>query len=116
MLTSAVVLGIMLGLVLGKPIGIWVASYLAVKGRLVDRPASVPWTDLLGMGATAGIGFTVALFVAELAFKAHPDLLREAKVGILAASVLAGLLGQLLLRLDRPSPEEAEMVDAEPSG
>ena len=68
-------------------------------GRLAD---DVGWGDLTGMGMTAGIGFTVALFIAELAFPPGP-LLDEAKTAILAASLVAGIAGYVILRL-APSP------------
>ena len=101
--TSAVSIGIIVGLVVGKPAGIWLASKLAVRTRVAELPDDVGWGDLLGMGAVAGIGFTVALFIAELAFADAPALLAEAKVGILIASAVAGAVGYFLLRV-APSP------------
>jgi len=101
-LASTVVLAIVVGLVLGKPLGVFAASRIAVRSRLGALPEGVGWGHLLGMGATAGIGFTVALFIAQLAFPDDPGLLAEAKVAILAASVLAGVAGYVILRLARP--------------
>jgi NhaA family Na+:H+ antiporter len=109
-LTGGVGVGILLGLVLGKPVGILAASGLATRVRLADRPSTVGWVDLTGMGATAGIGFTVALFIAELAFPSRPELLAEAKVAILLASASALVAGQILLRLGRP-PQGSSLAE-----
>ncbi len=93
-----VALGAFLGLVVGKPLGILAFSYLAVRAGLAQLPSGVGWSAILGVGMVAGIGFTMALFIAGLAF--GPTLLDEAKVGVLLASVAAALLGTgLLLRL-----------------
>jgi NhaA family Na+:H+ antiporter len=84
-------------------------SLLAVRsglGRLAD---DVSWGDLGGMGVTAGIGFTVALFIAELAFGPGPRL-DEAKTAILAASVVAAVLGYVIMRV-APSPGAPTAVD-----
>lgn len=107
-LSSAVVLGIVLGLVIGKPLGIWLATFATVRLRVAPMPAGVGWGDTLGLGATAGIGFTVALFIAELAFPQDPALLAEAKVGILVASLVAGVAGNLLLRASRSPADPVE--------
>ena len=100
--TGAVGIGIFLGLVLGKPIGVALGSLVATRSGLGRLPHDVGWGDLAGMGVTAGIGFTVALFVAELAFPDGPRL-DEAKIAILVASLVAGIVGYLVLRL-APSP------------
>jgi NhaA family Na+:H+ antiporter len=100
-LTSRLGLAIIVGLVIGKPLGVTLAGVLAVAGRVGELPSGVDRRDLVGMGAVAGIGFTVALFVAELAFAAHPELLEEAKVAILLGSALALMLGQVVLRTGR---------------
>lgn len=98
-LTGAVGLGIVIGLVLGKPIGVIAASAVSVRARLGDLPADVGWIDLSAMGATAGVGFTVSLFMAELAFPEGSDLLARAKVAILIGSLLAGLVAWSILRV-----------------
>jgi NhaA family Na+:H+ antiporter len=100
--SAPVAIGIFVGLVVGKPLG--VASAASVRTRLASRPDDVGWADLIGMGATAGIGFTVALFIAELAFETEPALLDQAKVAILAASAVALAFGQAILRLGRSEP------------
>jgi NhaA family Na+:H+ antiporter len=96
-LTSPVALGIVLGLVIGKPVGITLASWLAVKTRVADLPGPSRWASLHGVAWLGGIGFTMSLFIAGLAFEGSP-LLEAAKLGILVASLIAGLVGWLLLR------------------
>lgn len=85
-------LGIIAGLVVGKVIGIIGLSYVMVKSGLGDKPAGATWNSIFGVGLFAGIGFTMSLFIAELAID-DEQLLGIAKVGILTASVLAALLG-----------------------
>jgi NhaA family Na+:H+ antiporter len=101
--TGTLGLAIVVGLVVGKPVGITLFARLAAASRVGDLPADLSWRHVLGMGATAGIGFTVALFIAELAFAEQPDLLEEAKVAILVGSVAAAVIGQLVLRSTRTS-------------
>lgn len=96
-LDGNVFLGVLLGLVLGKLVGVVGFTALAVKLGIGVLPQRTTWSHVTAIGATAGIGFTVALFVAGLSFD-DPDLLRSAKLGILAASTLAGILGYALLR------------------
>ena len=95
--TSRVTLGVILGLVVGKVVGIIGASKLAVAAGLGRLAPGSGWRQMLGVSAVAGIGFTVSLFITDLAF-AEERLAEEAKIGILAASVLAALLGLVLLR------------------
>jgi NhaA family Na+:H+ antiporter len=91
---DAVTLGVALGLFVGKQIGIFTATALAVKLRIAPLPG--PWWQLYGVSVLAGIGFTVSLFIAEMAG------LPEAKLGILAGSLVSGIVGYLLLRTHRP--------------
>jgi NhaA family Na+:H+ antiporter len=95
---SPITLGVLLGLVVGKPIGITLFAWGAVRSGLAALPGGVGWRALAGVACLGGIGFTMALFVAGLAFPAAPALLAEAKVGVLAASVVAGVVGALALR------------------
>jgi NhaA family Na+:H+ antiporter len=95
--TSPVTLGVVLGLSLGKPIGIAGGAWLACRTRLATRDPDLGWRLLIGAAALGGIGFTVSLFITDLAFGAT-DLADEAKVGVLGASVLASCLGAALLR------------------
>jgi NhaA family Na+:H+ antiporter len=101
---TAVAVGVGLGLVVGKLVGVAGASWLAVRLGIGRLPAGVTPRQVLGVAAIAGIGFTVSLFVAGLAFPAAPELEDAAKIGILGASVLAALLGAAIL-LSRPGPD-----------
>ncbi len=92
---GAVAVGIFLGLLIGKPVGILLFSFLAVRLGLARLPEGVGWQAIAGVGLVAGIGFTMALFIAGLAF--GPVQLDEAKLAILSASVTAALLGVAVL-------------------
>jgi NhaA family Na+:H+ antiporter len=96
-----------LGLLLGKPIGIVLFSWLAVKGGVARLPTGVNWTTLLGGGCLAGIGFTMSLFVAGLAFAGSEEHLSAAKIGILGGSVCSAALGAALLLARRPKAERS---------
>jgi NhaA family Na+:H+ antiporter len=91
---------VVLGLVVGKVLGIMLASAIAVWTGVGRLPAGCGWRHMVGMSAVAGIGFTVSLFIAELAFEG-PELGAEAKVGIFAGSLLAGVIGYVVLRSGR---------------
>lgn len=101
--------GVVLGLVVGKPVGVLAASAVAVRLRLAARPKGASWRGVAVVGLAAGIGFTMAIFVAGLAFPGSP-LLGAAKLGVLAASTLAAgltvLAGRFLLP-HHPAPEKA---------
>ena len=90
--SSPVTLGVAMGLVVGKPIGVLLAAWLAVRVGLAQFPRGVNLHHMVGVGLLAGIGFTVSLFVTGLAFE-NPELIDEGKVGILAASTFAGIVG-----------------------
>lgn len=111
---SRVTLGVVLGLVIGKVVGISGAAAIAVATRVARLPAGVRMIHIVGASAVAGIGFTVSLFIAELAFD-DGSLIAEAKVGILAASILAGLLGWFVFRLS-PSVDEETLADVDEQG
>jgi NhaA family Na+:H+ antiporter len=87
-----VALGVLVGLVLGKPLGITLAAWLAVRAGLAALPVGVTWRHVHGAAWLGGIGFTMSLFITGLAFD-DPALVSTAKVGILSASALAGLVG-----------------------
>jgi len=95
--SSTVTAGVVLGLVLGKPIGITLLAYLAVRSGMASLPTGVGWGQIFGAGILGGVGFTVALFITELAFT-EEVLIDDAKMGILAASFVAGVAGFLYLR------------------
>ena len=97
-LSLPVTAGVVLGLVLGKPLGITLFAWLATRLDLASLPTNSHWRALHGVSWLGGIGFTMSLFIAGLAFRSNPKLLDSAKVGILAASILAGALGWIMLR------------------
>lgn len=96
--SSPVVLGVFCGLVLGKPIGIMLFSFITVKTKIASLPEFVTWRHMLGASVLGGVGFTMAIFVANLAY-ADALLIIEAKLSILVASTVAGVIGFVLLLL-----------------
>lgn len=96
--SASVFSGIVLGLVLGKTLGIAGAVWCAVRFTRADLPEGVRWPHIIGIGLIAGIGFTVSLFITELAFKGDPALIEAAKLGVFIASVASAVLGLTLLR------------------
>jgi NhaA family Na+:H+ antiporter len=97
-LAQPVAAGVGLGLLVGKPIGILGLSYLTVKLGWAKLPRGAGWLQMTGVGMIAGIGFTVALFVASLSFPAGSALEPLAKIGILTASTMSAVVGALFLR------------------
>ncbi len=96
-LVNEVSLGIIAGLFIGKQIGIFVFSWLAVKLNIASLPTKVKWKHIYGAGILAGIGFTMSLFITNLAFTSE-ELTNIAKTGILAASLISGITGYFVLR------------------
>ncbi len=96
-MSSPITLGIILGLVIGDPLGIVGFSWVAVRLGITSLPTGMRWAHMVGVGLLGGMGFTVSLFITGLAFE-DAELISEAKVGILAASVIAGLAGYAFLR------------------
>jgi NhaA family Na+:H+ antiporter len=96
-LGGGVTLAVILGLAIGKPVGITAAALAAVRLRLASLPDGVSWTALHGCAWLGGIGFTMSLFIATLAFDGT-TLLDSAKVGILSGSILAGVVGAIIVR------------------
>jgi Na+:H+ antiporter, NhaA family len=94
--SSPVSLGVVLGLVVGKPVGITLAAYVACRSGVARLPPGAEWRDILGAGALGGIGFTVSIFVASLAFRG--ETLDLAKLGVLGGSVISAAIGLALLR------------------
>ncbi len=94
--SSPVTIGIIMGLVVGKPVGIVAAAWLADVTRIGRRPAGVTWRHIIGAGALAGIGFTVSIFVTGLAYD-DPVIVADAKIGVLVASIIAAMLGVITL-------------------
>jgi len=104
LLHSPVAWGVVLGLLIGKPVGILGASWLTVRLGLTRLPGSVKWQQIAGVGVLAGIGFTVSLFIGDLAFddQAHLD---AAKTAVLLASLVAGILGFFLIKHATAEPQ-----------
>lgn len=97
-ISSPVALGIFLGLVAGKTVGITAFSFLAVKSKIAGMADGLKWEGIVGVGILSGLGFTVALFISGLSFE-DEAIVASAKVGVLAASLAAGSLGYLYFRL-----------------
>jgi NhaA family Na+:H+ antiporter len=109
-LANRVTLGVMLGLLAGKPLGIFGASWLAVRFGLAGLPTGVTWRMLHGAAWLGGIGFTMSLFVAGLAF-GEGDLLNAAKVGVLVASTIAGVVGWRLVSRQESANRKQQSVE-----
>ena len=105
---SSLALAVVVGLVVGKPLGIALGTALVVRTRVGRLPSGAGWRDVVGVGAVAGIGFTVSLLITDLAF-AGSALEEGAKLGILAASVLAGAIGAAVLGFRRSSRRSRPM-------
>jgi len=101
-LFSPISLGIIIGLFIGKQVGIFAFSFFAVKMKFASLPGGVNWKNLYGAGVLAGIGFTMSLFIAGLAFS-DPALLDLSKIGVLTGSLLSGIVGYIYLKT---SPEK----------
>jgi NhaA family Na+:H+ antiporter len=96
-LLNGVSLPIMVGLILGKSIGIFTFTYLAIKSGISKMPSGGNWKSIFGIALLGGIGFTVSLFLASLSYPAGSALLNDAKIGIFAGSLISGFLGYWLL-------------------
>jgi len=108
-LTSPILLGVAVGLLIGKPLGITVATWIALKLKIGVLPSRTTMKTIFGLGTLAGIGFTVSLFVTELAYRL-PIFGNEAKLGIFIGSGAAGVIGFMFLRSIRTPDEEHEEV------
>ena len=106
LVTSHVTWGVMIGLLVGKPLGICGFSWLAVRCKVAQLSSNVSWMQMGAVGMLAGIGFTVSIFISSLAFD-DPMHLMEAKAAVLEASAIAGGLGYLALRHELPAKTEA---------
>lgn len=111
-LVSPVSLGIIVGLVVGKPLGITLLSWVATRLGIVSLPGGVTWQQFISAGCLAGIGFTMSLFISNAAFS-DPALQEAAKLAILAASIVAAALGSSLLALNSPSTETTSTMATE---
>jgi NhaA family Na+:H+ antiporter len=100
--------GIIVGLFFGKQIGIFIFTWLAVKLKIASMPSGISWKQIYSAGILAGVGFTMSLFIANLAFPGN-ELLNISKVGILVASILSGVVGYIMLKKSLgPKPVKAD--------
>jgi len=111
--TSPVTLGVAAGLVVGKILGVSLATFIAVRSGIAELPRAATWTHVFGLSAIAGIGFTVSLFITGLAF--DDPFADRARIGILAASAIAAVIGSLIL-LQAKEVVEIEIDDPVPTG
>ena len=111
-LFSGVGLAVMVGLVVGKFLGVFSFSWLAVKSKIVSLPANTSWKALASVCVVCGIGFTVSMFIADLSYSGLGEqggaLLNQAKLGVLSGSVIAAVLGCVLLNLTLPKSTDKE--------
>jgi NhaA family Na+:H+ antiporter len=110
-LSSSITLGIALGLLVGKPVGILLFCWCAVRMGMARLPGGASWPHLIGVGMLAGIGFTVALFINDLAFDTS-EFTDEGKIGIFAGSIGSALLGlATMLFVTRGASRDPAPVD-----
>ena len=100
-------LGVMLGLVVGKPLGVIILSMAVVLLGICKLPSEVTWSHMVGAGLLGGIGFTISIFITNLAFANQVELINASKIAVFTASLLAGLFGLLWLRVVCKIPETA---------
>ena len=97
--THSVTLGVASGLFVGKQIGVFGATWLAVKSGLVSMPRDATWLQVYGVSLLCGVGFTMSLFIGLLAFPGHADWVNEVKIGVLTGSILSAIAGLIVLRI-----------------
>ena len=102
-LFSVVPLGILLGLFLGKQIGVFLFSYISIKLKIAEMPNNANWLNLYGVGILTGIGFTMSLFVGNLAFVENIEYMGGVKIGVLTGSLLSTIVGYFLILITRKS-------------
>lgn len=106
-LAHPVSLGIALGLLLGKPIGVYGLSFIAIRSGIAQLPQGATLRGILGVGLLTGVGFTMSLFIGSLAFDG-PEMANKVRLGILVGSLFAGIAGYAVLRTLKPAPQVAE--------
>lgn len=111
MASDPVTMGVFFGLFIGKPIGVFLACFVACKVGIAALPTGTTWKHIAGAGCLAGIGFTMALFIANLAFKNDMMHLDACKIGILSASLVSTIAGIAVLMTCKPTTREAELAD-----
>jgi NhaA family Na+:H+ antiporter len=101
-------IGILAGLIIGKPVGIMLLSFLAVKLKISSLAADINWKHILGAGILGGIGFTMSIFITLLAFK-DGETIVGSKIAVLFSSVIAGLIGYTCLKITNKKTESASV-------
>lgn len=104
---ESVAIGIFFGLFFGKPIGIFLFSWLAVKSKIAELPIGVSWLQVLALGVIAGIGFTMSIFINSLAFD-NIEIINVGKVAILVTSFIAAIVGIVMIRFTTSLPSETK--------
>jgi len=107
-LSSSITLGILMGLVVGKFVGVLIFCWVAVKTKITALPYGVTWKQIIGVALLAGIGFTMSLFITTLAFK-DVRLVTDAKLGIFIASIISGAAGYFVLKKASTTPKPSEL-------
>ncbi len=97
-------MGIFLGLFVGKSVGILGAAWLAIRLKIAEYPRGTTWKHFFGAGFLGGIGFTMSIFITVLAFESNPEVVSASKISVLMTSVVAGLVGFTMLKL-QPMPK-----------
>lgn len=105
-LGGTVSIGIMAGLLIGKPVGIFLFSFISTKARISSMPADLNWHYVLGAGILGGIGFTMSIFISLLAFE-NEHLINQAKISVMLISVVAGIVGFFYLKKALKSPADS---------
>ena len=105
-LFEKVPLGILLGLFIGKQLGVFVFSYISIKLKVAQMPNNLNWFNLYGVGVLTGIGFTMSLFVGNLAFVENMQYMDGVKIGVLTGSLLSTLFGYFLILLTPNKPDQ----------
>ena len=114
-LGDALTLGVLLGLLVGKPVGICLFTWFALMLKLGHLPQGVHWWGILGMSFLCGIGFTMSLFVSSLAHVGLPTLIVEDRIGIMLGSLLSAVIGYLILRATFTEPKPDPEPDTRPT-
>jgi Na+:H+ antiporter, NhaA family len=108
-LFGLVTYAVALGLIIGKPIGLFSFTWLSVKSKLLSLPDDVDWKSMWGVCCLGGIGFTVSLFIANLSFASvNQEMLNQAKLGIVLGTIISGIIGYLFLNRALPKEEEIQ--------
>ena len=105
-LLNKVPLGILLGLFVGKQLGVFIFSYVSIKAKIAQMPSDTSWYNFYGVGVLTGIGFTMSLFVGNLAFAENMEYMDGVKIGVLTGSLLSTLFGYFLILLTPNKPKK----------